>query len=113
MTKKNGFTLIELMVVVVIVAVIVAAALPYVQAYVQGKRPVQAELNDVGDSIRLADPKNKPLTVILPEKYTLVSMNWSPDGYLWILLQVKATGNFEYRAVNVGWRDAIYFEFKD
>lgn len=93
MKIRNGFTLIELIVVVVIIGILAALALPSYQSYITRTRIKEAQANLVGLSLSVENAYQRSLSypAITLNKSALISGNS-------VLNTWKATSDkFEYK----------------
>lgn len=120
MNFKNGFTLIELMIVVVVIAISAAIAYPSYQQYImRGNATLaEAEMQRIGQELERHKSRNfsyrayTPISVRVgdPLKYTITvqataTTNLATDGSAWVMKAVpQDVKNFTYLFNNQGLR---------
>lgn len=100
MKKQNGFTLIELVVVLTIIAVLAAIAMPAYKAYTIRSKVTEALSLAAGYQVEVADAyavngvegfPAVPITVFSPSKY-IASITESNDGSIQVQMNMVALG---------------------
>ncbi|QOW47464.1 MULTISPECIES: type IV pilin protein [Acinetobacter] len=120
MNLKNGFTLIELMIVVVMIAVLAAIAYPSYQQYILRSNAslAEAEMQRIAQDLERYKSRNfsyrlyTPISINVgdPLKYTITvqataTTNLATDGSAWVMKAVpQDVKNFTYLFNNQGLR---------
>ena len=94
MSRRRGFTLVEMMLVMVIVGIVMAIALPAVQSYIERGRRAQAltDLQEMSDKIR----KSEKSTGALPDTLNALALDTrlDPWGHPYAYFNIRTnTGN--------------------